>query len=120
MPRDPWGGMLEPMLAGLVDLATLRRHARARAEDEDEGDLPDEEVAVRLAAADAPRQWTGGPYVLEVRDGWLTQVAGPAGLTLRLGERRIPLAPGVAVEVGEMPQVVEAIDARGRKVRLTR
>ena len=122
MARDPWQGMLdgEPLLGGLAKLAALRRHARARAEEEDLGDLPDEEEAVRLAAADVTRRWTSGSYVLEARDGGLVQVGGPAGLTILVAGRRVPLVPGVAVPVGAVGDVIDGLDARGRKIRLER
>lgn len=139
MSRPPEGGEEDPMIE-LVSLlaraASLRRAARELADEELlEGhhveDEPSVEApAVRLAAHDAGEQATyrGGPFRVRVEredDGVarITQLDGPAGLTVGLGERRVPLVLARAVEVGALAVLPEALrgwDAQGRRWRLVR
>ncbi len=123
MSRDPWDGVLdgEPLLAGLARLAARRRHARERAEDEDDHVFEEDDEPVRLAAADDDRPWRGGPYEVRVVDGRATQTAGPGGLALRLPTGDVPLVPGMPVELSApLGDRVDAVDARGRRIRLER
>jgi hypothetical protein len=112
-----WNGLLdrEPFLAALARLAARRRAARERAEDEDGPDLPAEDEVLRLAADDA-RVLRGGPFVVRIADGRATQLEGPAGLALRVGDALVPLSPGraVALPAGE---IGDGVDARGARVR---
>lgn len=119
MTRDRWEGLLDGWLGALADGAARRRFARERAEAEDAGDLEPEEEILRLAAADEERLLRGGPFLLRVVGRRLTQVEGPAGLSLRLPSGLLPLVPGKAVELEASPGAeLEAVDARGRRVRL--
>jgi len=121
--RDRWQGLLDgtPLFA-LAELAARRRFARERSEEEeDEFDPPAEvEEDIRLAAADT-RQYRGGAWTVVVDGREATQTAGPGGLTLRISGAAIPLVRDVAVPLPEDPgDTIEAQDARGRSVRLTR
>ena len=125
MSRDRWDGLLagHALLAGLAREGARRRHARERSEEEDEfdveGDL-DDAAPVRLAAADDERAYSDANYTVVVRLGQATQTAGPAGLTLLVGDARIVLAPGVSVPLPSAAdgEALVGIDARGRQVRL--
>ncbi len=123
MSRDRWEGLLagQPLLEGLARLAARRRHARERAEEDDEFEPSEaEEAPVRLAAADDERTFRDAIYVVVVSGGFATQTAGPAGLTLQFGAQRVPLAPGVAAPIPAVGDVLVGLDVRGRRVRLVR
>lgn len=128
----------EDTMAELLSLfaraAILRRAARDLAEEELLNgafveEEPSQELApVRLAAHDAREQalYAAGPYRVRLardEDGtaWLCQEQGPAGLTVELGQRRLPLAPEREVEAGVLdglPAAIRAWDATGRRWRL--
>ncbi len=124
MSHDRWDGFLstQPLLDGLARRAALRRHAHERSVEEDvfEVDEAEEHEPVRLAAADGDRFYRDGVYVVEVARGVATQTAGPAGLTLVIGELRLVLVPGVPSPVPPLGEVIVGVDAVGGGVRLVR
>jgi hypothetical protein len=127
MSRDP----ADVLLDALVAAARRRRAARELAEEEFEAgtyaDVDDEdEELVRLAAGpEVPtsRSYRAGAVVVELvaRGGLVVarQVSGAAGITLVVGEARVPLgAEEVGYPADAMPDQLLALDARGRWVRL--
>ncbi len=135
-PQEGEEDAMVELLSLFARAAGLRRAARDLAEEELlEGafveEEPSQELApVRLAAHDAGElaMYAAGPFRLRLSrddDGtaWLCQEEGPAGLTVELGERRLPLSPEREVEAGAMgslPAAIRAWDAAGRRWRLVR
>jgi hypothetical protein len=118
------------LLGALARAGQLRRAAQELAQDEyeagiwvDERELEDD-APLRLAADDGQRATSFTDGTLEVRlapgeDGALhaTQLDGPAGVTLLIGERYLPLVPGAAAatDLRALPERLIALDARGRR-----
>lgn len=122
-----------PLLRAFARAAARRRAARELAEEEfllgawaevesaEELDLP-----TRLAAQDEGtarhRDYQAGSFVLRLwidaaGEAWARQDQGPAGATLELSGRWIPLAPGQPASLGRdllLPEQLRLHDATGR------